>query len=325
MSNHHAFYQSRSAQWDQRAGVRNNPERYELNLVEDQSSETSWHLPNYSAILEHSELQNLTDEQKEFVMGTQLLEFVTKQTVFEIDCVNAVASKIAHNKTDFKLSESLKLDALKIYTDEGYHAYYTQKVANQIREHYKIGESDIYPFVRPFYEKLDKLFSQFGEEYVDLAKLGLVIVGESQIVSDISEEMKQIVHEPIRVMFRDHMADEVFHAKFFAVLLESVWPQLDLDSQVVLCKSMIDSMILLGTPRTDIYYFSLAQLGFSSQTIRKCIEETYETHEWTVARIAERVKPTISLLHTVGVFKNLKCRDLFESSLLMPEGIAVCE
>ena len=320
MQKHHAQYLSKSTLWDKKAGVRSSEITFDLELEPDDSErQESWHLPSYSAILNHPDLALLTRDQQEFIKGTQLLEFVTKQTAFEIDCVNYVAAKIAHNKMAFDFSDNLRLDALKIYTDEGYHAYYTQKVANQIRTHYGIGEDSVLQYVKPFYEKLNALFGKFGSKYDDLSRLGLVIVGECQIVSDISEEMKQIVYEPIRQMFREHMADEVFHAKFFSVIFQELWPQLDSEQQYVLAHSMNDAMILLSSPRTDIYYFSFSKLGYSESQIRKLIGDVYESDAWTIDRIRDRVKPTLSLMTSVGVFANKKCREIFEGSQLLPE------
>ena len=99
-------YSFRSSAWDDIAGVRSNPETYDLQLSDDyilDGTGLSWHLPSYSGILEHEDLSHLSGKEKEFVKGTQLLEFVTKQTIFEINCVNYVASRLAHNKYKFDL------------------------------------------------------------------------------------------------------------------------------------------------------------------------------------------------------------------------------
>jgi len=309
----HEIYRKKSANWNHKAGVRSSECTYDLDLTNQVDGDGTWHLPNYSAILNHPNLAHLSKNDKEFVQGTQLLEFVTKQTIFEIDCVNHVASRIAHDKFPYEWPEEVKLDALKIYTDEGYHAYYTQKVAQQIRDYYKIGSEDITPLVKPFYSKLEHLCTEFGEGYRDLSLLGLVIVGECQIVADISEEMKQIVYEPIRLMFRDHMADEVFHGKFFALILELVWPQLSSQERSILASSMCEAMVLLGKPRTDIYYFSLEKLGFDSVEIQSLISETYDTDEWNITRIRDRVEPTLKLMENVGMFQNVEIQAIFNA------------
>ncbi len=309
------MYYAKSVEWDSKAGVRSNPQDYNLNLSKENDkngSAKSWHLDSYSAILSHDELSSLSEEDKEFVRGTQLLEFVTKQAVFEVDCVNFVANKLALGKYKYTLTENIRLDAFKVYTDEGYHAYYTQKIANQIRDHYGIGESDIDPYIKGYFEKIDKLVSQFGEQHTELCMLVLVIAAEAQIVSDISREMKQIVHEPIRVMFKDHMIDEAFHAQFFHLVFENVWPQLSAEEAEIMGKMFCDAMVILATPRVDIYYYSLAKLGIQKEVITRCISDTYHTQEWRTTRIKERMVPTVNLLRKNGVFENKKILNIFQ-------------
>lgn len=310
-------YSKRSIDWDWKSGVRSGTCTYDLALDNPDNTDQSWHLPNYSALLSHPELCDLDAEAVDFVHGTQLLEFVTKQTMFEVDCVNYVASRIAHDKYRFVLPENVKLDALKIYTDEGYHAFYTQKLAYQIRDFYKIGSDDITSRVAPFYEKIERICTKAGEKYRDLSMLGLVIVGECQIVADISEEMKQVVYEPIRVMFRDHMADEVFHGKFFALVLDLTWHQLTPSERTILAESMCAAMILLGKPRTDIYYFSLEKYGFKSHEIDRFIAEIYDTPEWNILRIRDRVQPTLNLMNEIGIFEDEKIQTIFVSAGLL--------
>jgi len=64
-------YNQRSSEWDNRAGVRSNPETYDLHLVDDlvfDGAELSWHLPSYSGILAHEGLSNLSNKDKEYVI-----------------------------------------------------------------------------------------------------------------------------------------------------------------------------------------------------------------------------------------------------------------
>ena len=98
----------------------------------------------------------------------------------------------------------MKLDALKIYTDEGYHAYFSKKIADQIIEYYDI-KDDLSPYINSFFKKIDCELNTEGANNGNLAMLACVIVSESMIVNDIAGEMKDIVYEPIRKMFKNHM------------------------------------------------------------------------------------------------------------------------
>ena len=99
---------------------------------------------------------------------------------------------------------------------------------------------------------------------------------------------------------------------FFARLFHIIWPQLSNEEQIIIGCHFCDSMLLLGAPRVDIYYYSLANLGYSEQAITTAIDETYNTQEW-MDRIKNRMHPTISLMKSVGVFSKSTVRDKLES------------
>ena len=220
------LYLKTKKDWDKKSSVRSSGESYDLNINKiDPKKDPDWHVSNYSGILQHEKLSSLTEEQKKFVMGTQLLEFVIKTTKFEIDYVNVVANNLALGKYYFKLPEVLKLDALKIYTDEGFHAHFSLQMSDQIKKYYKI-DDDLSPYLDGFFEKLNNLGNRFDKNYKYLSLIAAVIVSESMIVQDISNEMKDVVYEPIRAMFKDHMIDEAFHANYFGTLFKIIWPQL---------------------------------------------------------------------------------------------------
>ena len=139
MNNVLDLYLKTKKNWDERASVRTSKDTYDLCLEGlDKNVDINWHLPNYSGILKHPDLKSLSDKDKKFIMGTQLLEFVEKTAILEIDYVNQVANNIALGKYKFNIPEVLKLDALKIYTDEGYHAHFSKKMSNDIKNYYGI-------------------------------------------------------------------------------------------------------------------------------------------------------------------------------------------
>ncbi|MCB4389459.1 diiron oxygenase [Synechococcus sp. MU1617] len=308
---------SASDRWDSTSSVRSNPNTYDLNLAANSASSKTWHLSGYSGILSLPLFADLSEDDINYVMGLQLLEFVTKQARFEIECVNKVAQDLAFGNYTYVISDEFKLDALKIYTDEGYHSYFTKKLANQIIAHFKLPEHEISSVVNIHFSKISQIGSQFDKKYSYLSDLAIVFVAENQIVADISSEMKSVVHEPIVSMFKDHLVDEVFHAKYFAELLPILWGQMTDYEQTVLGINICESMIVLGKPRTDIYYVSLAKLGFAEEVIRDAIDLKYNNDEWNRVRLKDRMKPTIDLLSSVGVFQHDLVKSTFQQKGLL--------
>lgn len=306
-----------SGRWNTASSVRSNPTTYDLNLDTSPHSSKTWHLSGYSGILSLPEFDKLSEEDINYVMGLQLLEFVTKQARFEIECVNKVAQSLALDNYPYTISDTFKLDALKIYTDEGYHAYFTKKLANQIKTHFKLPQDKISRVVDIHFQNISEIGSQFPQQFSYLAELALVFVAENQIVADISTEMKSVVHEPIVSMFKDHLVDETFHAKYFAELLPILWEQMTDYEQSIFGTNICESMITLGKPRTDIYYISLANLGFNEDAIRNAIEVKYNNNEWNCVRLRDRMLPTIKLLSSIGVFEHNVVKNTFQQKGLI--------
>lgn len=303
--------------WDKFSSVRNSDKSYDLGLENDiTNSNLNWHLPSYSKILEHKDLQSLTDEQKRFVMGTQLLEFVEKTTIFEVDHVNKVANNIALGKYNFKIPEILKLDAFKIYTDEGFHAHFSKKMSDEIKSYYKISD-DITPYLKNFFVKLNNIGSRFGLKNIYLSELASTIVSETLIVQDISNEMKGIVYEPIKEMFRDHMMDEAYHANYFSTLFKIIWPQLSNEEKEIMGSNLCESLALLSEPRVDIFYYSLSKLGFDRNKISKYVDEIYNDKYTQIQNIKKRSSSLLKLLDNCKVFDIRPVKEKFvENNLL---------
>lgn len=299
--------------WDTTAKVRTCGEAYDLNLsIASFNDDISWHLPSYSGILNHPSLRNISALDKKFIMGTQLLEFVIKTTKFEIEYVNKCTSKLALGEFNLSIPQALKLDALKIYTDEGYHAYFSQKIADQIIDYYSI-EDDLTPYTNNFFNQVDGILYDRSSEKHNLAMLACVIVSESMIVNDIAGEMKDIVYEPIKLMFKNHMIDEAFHGKYFLTLFSVIWDQLDDSQRIIFANYICDFVTIFGKPRTDIYFYSLEKLGFEAENIKGMISEIYDTDEWRVDRVKLKMGQILSALDRNQAFRYLAIKEKFSA------------
>ena len=306
-----------SARWDSSSAVRSSPNTYDLNASDNSQTSKSWHVKGYSGILSLPEFSHLSDDDIDYVMGMQLLEFVTKQARFEIECVNKVCQAISLDTFPFSVPSKFKLDALKIYTDEGYHSFFTKKLADQILSHLNVTETDIKSVVDQHFEKIYSIGSSFDSSFSYLADLAVVFVAENQIVADISCEMSKLVHQPIVDMFKNHMLDETFHAKYFASLLPVLYDQMDEDQRFIFGANLCESMLILGVPRTDIYYIALQKFGFTQDAISSLIDQKYNNYEWNVVRLRDRMQPTLKLLESIGLFDHISVSSIFKKKGLL--------
>tara|TARA_X000000950_G_scaffold286425_1_gene395286 strand:+ start:3548 stop:4504 length:957 start_codon:yes stop_codon:yes gene_type:complete len=306
------FYIKTKKNWDKRSSVRSSDEEYDLKLSDsDLNDDTGLQFSTFCPILNHEKLKFLDNSQRKYVTALQLLEFLIKTTKFEVDHVNRVANSLALGKYKFDIPKVLKLDALKIYTDEGYHAYFSQKISDQIMDYLNV-KDDLMPYVVKFFDKVDNIKSKFDEKYDYLSDLSSVIIAESMICQDISEEMKGIVYEPIRIMFREHLHDEYFHANFFKTIFKILWPQLSSEEKEIMGQNLLDAMNVFAEPRTDIYFYSLSKIGFSNEIISKCIDDIYKNDEWKVEKAKKRMSHSLKLLDRCGVFEIQSLKKKFE-------------
>ena len=312
-----ALYKKTKKDWNTNSSVRDKTSNYDLNFDEIKNNENlNFYNSTYSTILEHDGLKNINDNKKKYVMALQLLEFVEKTTIFEVEYVNKVAQKIALGKYNLKIPKTLKLDAFKIYTDEGYHAYITKKTADDIREFYNIND-DISPLLENFFNKINKIGIKFGKEYTYLSELSSALVSESSVVQDMSGEMKGLVYEPVRLMFKDHIHDEMFHANFFRTLFKIIWLQLNDKEKEIMGDNLFEAIVVFSKPRTDIYYHSLSKLGFDIKFIDKCVGDTFGFEEININKIKSKMSHILHLLDQCGVFQVEKVRNKFKINKLI--------
>lgn len=306
------FYEKTKKDWNSRSVVRNSKETYEINFSEIGANKNlSWHIPSYSTILNHEYLKGLSEGNKNYIMGTQLLEFVEKTAVFEVDYVNKVANNLALGKYNFDIPNVLKLDALKIYTDEGYHAHFSKKMADDIKKFYNI-KDDLKPYLDNFFNKVNKIGSSFDKKFKYLSDFSSTLISETMIVQDMSNEMKGIVHEPIRLMFKDHITDEMFHANYFSTIFKILWPQLSDEEKEILGLNMCESMQIFAKPRVDIYYYSLSKLGYEKNLIEKIVLDTFKEGNAEAEKVKKRMSQTLLLLEKSDVFRIKSVKNNFQ-------------
>lgn len=183
------------------------------------------------------------------ITGLYLLEFLVKTRQYEIEFINqALLLVVEGNSLGLVFSDDVISDALKIYTDEGYHSLFSHSLASQLKE--------FLPDYQIVTESLNNYFSSLRafvcvNDPVNrwLAYIALAIVGESTVVKDLSDQMNGIVYDEISQMFKDHIKDEVFHAAFFDSLLHSISSQMSSDLRNLFSEILCKSMILLSQDR----------------------------------------------------------------------------
>ncbi len=176
--------------------------------------------------LAHEALADLTDAQRRAVTIRHLYQFLLSTTHLETRIVNTTAELIANGRAGLDLSNRMRLDAFKVYCDEGYHALYSLDLADQIEA--------VTGVVIPawdyggFVDRLEEVGRTLLPDEPALVPLLQTVVFETLITAVLNE----IPNDPtvmtvVRDLTRDHAKDEGHHHRFFARFFHELWAGLD--------------------------------------------------------------------------------------------------
>lgn len=289
--------------WDDFAAVRNKEHTYKLDFgqLEKQLNQKTWFIPEGVAILAHSELAHLDKEQKQYLIGRFLLQFLEYGTLMEHEYVNTITADLAFGECNYALPESMRLDALKIYTDEGYHAFFTLEAAQYIREYIGLPKDGAWPLKNSRLEGLRTLIDKVPLEDKFLVKFGITTISETVAAKELVKNMRQVVIQPIVNLFADHAQDEMKHCLYFSVLLEVVWEQLTHGERSRLANYF--PLILKRFVDINVYPLqeALLELGIHEDKAKKIINESYPT-DFCVKRAIDVASVTFRVFKKMNVF-----------------------
>ena len=116
--NYHSAFDS----WHESSSIRVKPHRV---IQKDQLEGKVFFPPDLFPIVSHPLVQKRGEAFIEKLLVHRLYSYLDFTEVLEHQIVNPVVSRIAHDQTGMEISEERRLDAYKIYIDEGYHALFS--------------------------------------------------------------------------------------------------------------------------------------------------------------------------------------------------------
>jgi hypothetical protein len=209
--------------WYDTAGVRSGVRRMFADETDDGKVFYPQHLVPYLA---HEALAELTEAQRRTLTIRHLYQFLLSTTHLETRIVNTTAERIANSRSGLDLPNGMRLDAFKVYCDEGYHALYSLDLADQIAAATGVA---IPPWdYGGFVDRLEETGRRLLPDEPELVPLLQTVVFETLITAVLNE----IPNDPsvmtvVRELTRDHAKDEGHHHRFFARFFHELWADLD--------------------------------------------------------------------------------------------------
>ena len=307
-------YQKYFDNWDASTSVRSKPNTYRMTpaKLDKELCERRWFLPAALPLIDHPLLKNIDQSQEQYLLGRFLLQFLEYGTVLEHEFVNTILAELALGEIGIPLPDRMRIDAFKIYTDEGYHACFNLEATQQIRDYIGLSMVDAWPLQNSRLIGLRKLIPKNNTKENFLIRFGIAVVSETVAAKELSETLQGIVVEPIYNIFIDHAEDEKKHCMYFSALLEVVWNKLSFEEQKFLGLNFPKILKGFVDINTFSLYDSLEKIGVDIHSAEVIVKDCYPK-DFTVNRALSVASITFRIFERIGVFKIPGVKDAFIS------------
>lgn len=305
-------YQKYFDNWDNYSAVRTKPNTYRFNNheINTELKNKRWFLPAGVLILNHSLLKNIDLEKEQYILGRFLLQFLEYGTILEHEFVNTILVELALGECGIPLPDRMRIDALKIYTDEAYHACFNLEATQQIRNYIGLPMSEAWPLKNTRLIGLRKLIPEGKTKENFLVRFAIAAISETVAAKELAESLKGVIVEPIYNIFIDHAEDEKKHCMYFATLLEVVWHYLSADEQKFLGIIFPKVLKAFADINTIALYEALAKINIDPTSAETIIKESYTT-DFCVQRVMSVASVTFRVFERLGVFNIPEAKQSF--------------
>jgi len=300
--------------WYDNAGVRSGPRR----LFHDETHDGKVFFPERLVpYLEHEALASLTPKLRRELTVRHLYQFLLSTAHLETRIVNRAAELIANGRSGLDLPMSSKVDAFKVYCDEGYHSLYSLDLADQIAKETGIAvpDWDYGGFVAALAEAGPRLLP----DSPNLVPLLQVVVFETLITAVLNEiPIDPTVLTAVRDITRDHAKDEGHHHRYFAGLFHELWHQLDPSLRGPVAHALPELITACLTWDVAPVHGSLVLAGIDARDARDVVHDCYSGSAGR-ERISDICRATVRVYRSAGVFDVPGAAEAFAGHGLLPE------
>jgi hypothetical protein len=306
------------AQWYEAAGVRTGVRR----MFQDDTQAGKVFFPaQLVPYLTHEAVRGLPPERLDELTVRHLYQFLLSATHLETRIVNRAAELIATNQAGLDLPTSARLDAFKVYCDEGYHALYSLDLADQIAAATGIAIPDW------DYGGLVDGLTESGRSLMPdeprLVQLLQVVVFETLITAVLNElPNDQSVVTTVREVMRDHAKDEGRHHRFFAGFFHELWTQLGPSLRPRVAQLM--PVLIRGCLDWDAHPVrsSLRLAGLDLHAADEVVRDCYGDPD--IGRIQDICQATVRMCESAGVLNSPGAEEEFAAHGLLPQSRPGC-
>lgn len=294
--------------WNTRASVRTSEHDYLLPPDLEQQLETRhWFPPGFLAYLTHPAIQAAGQTVIHRLSANHLVYFLDYTTLLEHRIVNRSVETIIHDELNVHIPARMKTAALQLYTDEGYHALFSNSLAEQVASFYGISRRPVMPHR---IMRLNALLDGAPERYRALAWFLVGFVSETIIAKELLDVCRNDLVSSVQAMLRDHLADEARHSRYFSEVFHYLWLTLNSPQRTFVAKALLDIIRMFFEADERWMRESLLSAGLGETSITEILgglTSPQATHQ----RVRSGAGATLQALKKAGFFDLPSNQQLF--------------
>ncbi|MGW2223931.1 diiron oxygenase [Streptomyces formicae] len=284
--------------WYERSGVRSGPHRTVTGPLEPAARFFPHHLVPY---WDHPLVRALPERRRQELLARHLYHYLNFTARFETRVVNRATERIADGRTGLDLPAQVRLDAYRIYCDEGYHALFSLDVVEQIAA--ATGIPPLPYAFDPFLRQLDGIGAELLAGEPVLAQLLQVVVFETLVTSVLDEVPKdRDVLPVVREIVRDHARDEGHHHVYFSRFFERLWHDLPASLRRRAARCLPELIVSSLSPDLRPVGAALTVAGLGPDAVRDVIADSYRSPASTAA-LRTSARHSVRLFRDAGVLE----------------------
>lgn len=293
--------------WDNKAAVRVRKNDYRLpDDLEQQLASRDWFPPAFIPYIEHPLIDRAGRAIAQRLAANHLVYFLDYTTLLEHRVVNRAVETIVHGELGVPIPRQMKTAALQLYTDEGYHALFSNEVAEQIATRYDIRD-------RPRPRRIDRLLGVIDAASAadrPLAWFLLGFVSETIIAKELQAITRETLVCTVYRMLRNHLEDEARHSRYFSEVFQYLWSVLAPAQRDLAARLLLHIIALYFEPDIPWLLRSLASVGFNEQSALQIVAGLLQP-DAQARRVRSGAASTFIAMGKAGVFDNDHNRQLF--------------
>ncbi|WP_017254428.1 diiron oxygenase [Pseudomonas tolaasii] len=302
--------------WHNRASVRTKKNSYALPPVADleqQLHTKGWFPPSFIHYFAHPAIEQASRQARHRLAANHLVYFLNYTTILEHKIVNRAVEVLIHDELRIELPHAMKIAALQLYTDEGYHALFSYELAAQVAEFYRMPVWDAPPKrIRLLLDLLD-----IGSDSSRALRWFMVgFVSETIIAKELLDLTGDTLVPTVYQMFREHLEDEARHSRYFCEVFQYLWPRLSSAQQLVSARQLIDIILVFSEVDEHWLAASLASAGIAPNEAEQVIQQVVAP-DARARRARSGATATLLAMKRAGFFEQQAHRELFSMAGLI--------